>query len=108
MEIKIRDQNMVNLKGKNRERTGLITSDPSLCKRLNKQLRNPNALPTNLQFHFVRACMRACVRAGVPHLLRSVLHTVTLGCVCPGAEHSALGQPGWLTGGGRGVPAHSQ
>lgn len=40
-----------------------------------------------------------CVRAGVPLLLRSVLHTVTLGCVCPGTEHSALGQTGWLTGG---------
>lgn len=41
------------------------------------------------------------VRAGVPpphpHLPRSVLHTVTLGCVCPGAEHSTLGQTGRLT-----------
>lgn len=37
------------------------------------------------------------VRAGVPHLPRSVLHTVTLGCVCPAAEHSAVGQTSRLT-----------
>lgn len=41
----------------------------------------------------VDACVCVClsVQAGVPHLLRSVLHTVTLGCVCPGTEHRAPG-----------------
>lgn len=43
--------------------------------------------------------MHVCVQAGVPHLLRSVLHTVTLDCVRPGIVHRALGRLDWLTGG---------
>lgn len=44
-------------------------------------------------------CVSLLVQTGVPYLLRSVLHTVTLGCVCPGTEHRVLGWPDCLTGG---------
>lgn len=53
----------------------------------------------------VGVCLILSSGAGVPHLPRSVLHTVTLGYVCPGTEHSALGQPHCFNWG---ISAHSQ
>lgn len=119
MEIKIKAQNMVN---QNRTRFNHVWPF-LLYKCLNKQLKETKGFAYNdssswllaARINFqggkdchccwgrgtksVDVCVSLSVQTGVPYLLRSVLHTVTLGCVCPGTEHRVLGWPDCLTGG---------